>query len=93
MSASANITVGKERTVSKRRTSAWSSQRGPKPATSPSTSPIASATPIATSETSSAICPPTSTREKMSRPSWSVPSRWSALGGSSFARMSIRLGS
>ena len=67
--ASANMMVGKDRTVSNVMTSMRSSQRGPRPASMPSTSPMAMETEMATRETLSATWPPNNTRDNTSRPS------------------------
>ena len=67
--ASANMMVGKDRTVSNEITSMRSSQRGPKPAIMPSTRPTDMAIDMARSETFSATWPPYSTRDNTSRPS------------------------
>ena len=67
--ARANMMVGNDRTVSNEITSMRSSQRGPKPAIMPSTSPTAMETDMATRETLSATWPPNNTRDKTSRPS------------------------
>src|SRR5690606_2559453 len=91
--ASASITVGKLFIASKRRISTLSSQRGPYPEIRPSAIPIRSETPVEPKATVSAIRPPCRTREKRSRPNWSVPRRCSAPGGMKRSRGEILDGS
>src|SRR5690606_16492710 len=63
------------------------------PASMPRASPITSATETPMAATFRATRPPCSTRENVSRPSWSVPARCSRLGPDRRAGMSRVLGS
>jgi hypothetical protein len=70
------------------------SVRPPKyPAAIPTPSPMTPPNTVASSPTSSEICPPTISRINSSRPASSVPSQWSAEGGSKRDSRSVAEGS
>ena len=79
--AIASTRTGKARNMSVPRDSPWSTAPPRKPATAPTRVPTAK--PMATTATAAGndVRPPFRTRLKTSRPSWSVPKKWSGPGG------------
>src|SRR5205807_3777534 len=81
--ASASRIAGKAKSTSLTRITIASTQPPKKPAATPATVPIVPAIATETSATCSEAFTPSTQREKMSRPNWSVPSQYFEDGPSS----------
>ncbi len=92
--AIASSTIGKANSTSSTRITTWSIRPRAYPANMPRQRPIALAHSVGTTPTSSDTRPPHSRRAIMSRPCWSVPSRWpGAPGGARRSRLFASYGS
>ena len=79
--SSAKISVGIAISASTARLRSWSSQPPTTAAVKPSAMPMVKESSVVASAMPMVSRAPKSRRERRSRPSWSVPSRWSVVNG------------